>query len=63
VLAGLSTNPPGAAVDSQQLTAAIRATSRVVNGYWLNVPGRGPLCPTCNAPRPDIGSQVLRDAS
>jgi hypothetical protein len=60
VLAGLSTNPPGAAVDSQQLISAIRATSRIVNGYWLNVPGRGPQCPTCNAPRPDIGIHVLR---
>jgi hypothetical protein len=61
VLAGLSTNPPGAVVSSQQLIAAIRATSGLVDGYWLNIPGRGPRCPTCNPPRPDIGRQVLRD--
>jgi hypothetical protein len=60
VLAGLSTNPPGAPVDSQQLTAAVQATRSMVDGYWLNVPGRGPRCPTCNAPRPDIALQILQ---
>ena len=61
VLAGLSTNPPGAQVSSQQLTAAIRATSGLVSGYWLNIPGRGPRCPTCSAPRPEVGLQALRE--
>jgi hypothetical protein len=59
VLAGLSTNPPGAAVDSQQLTGAIEASRADVDGYWLNIPGQGPRCPTCNAPRPDLGVAVL----
>jgi len=60
VLAGLSTNPPGAVVSSRQLIAAIRATRGLVDGYWLNIPGQGARCPTCNAPRPDIGRDVLR---
>ncbi len=60
ILAGLSTNPPGAAVTSQQLAAAIHATRGIVNGYWLNIPGRGPRCPTCNSPRPDVGRAALR---
>jgi hypothetical protein len=60
VLAGLSTNPPGAPVDSQQLTAAVQATRSMVDGYWLNVPGQGPRRPTCNAPRPDIAIQTLQ---
>jgi hypothetical protein len=60
VLAGLSTNPPGAAVSSQQLTAAMQATRGIVSGYWLNIPGRGPKCPTCNASQPGIGIQALR---
>lgn len=60
VLAGLSTNPPGAPVDSQHLTAAIHATRSTVTGYWLNVPGQGARCPTCNPSRPDIAIQVLR---
>jgi len=60
VLAGLSTNPPGAPVDSQQLVAAIQATRRSVNGYWLNIPGPGPRCPTCNPARPHVGVMTLR---
>jgi hypothetical protein len=60
VLAGLSTNPPGAPVDRQQLTAAVQATRSLVDGYWLNVPGQGPRCPTCHAPRPDIAIQTLQ---
>jgi hypothetical protein len=60
VLAGLSTNPPGAPVDSQHLTAAIHATRPAVVGYWLNIPGQGARCPTCNPSRPDIAIQVLR---
>ncbi len=60
VLAGLSTNPPGTPVSSQHLTAAIQATRSVVAGYWLNIPGQGPRCPTCNAPRPDIAIQTLQ---
>jgi hypothetical protein len=60
ILAGLSTNPPGAAVTTQHLLSAIAATRAVVNGYWLNVPGQGPRCPTCNASRPDIAIQILQ---
>jgi hypothetical protein len=60
VLAGLSTNPPGAPVDSQHLTAAIDATRSAVAGYWLNIPGQGARCPTCNPSRPDLAIQVLR---
>jgi hypothetical protein len=60
VLAGLSTNPPGAPVNSQHLTQAIQATQSLVDGYWLNIPGPGPRCPTCNAPRPNIAIQTLQ---
>ena len=60
ILAGLSTNPPGAEVTSQQLTAAVHATRGIVDGYWLNIPGRGSRCPTCNSPRPDVGRAALR---
>jgi hypothetical protein len=60
VLAGLSTNPPGAPANSQHLTAAIQATQSIVDGYWLNIPGQGPRCPTCNAPRLDIAIQTLQ---
>jgi hypothetical protein len=60
LLAGLSTNPPGAAIEAQQLTAAIQATRSVVDGYWLNVPVPGSRCPACNAPRPEIAIEALQ---
>jgi hypothetical protein len=60
VLAGLSTNPPGAPVDGQHIADAIHATRSAVTGYWLNIPGVGARCPTCHAARPDIAIQVLR---
>jgi hypothetical protein len=60
VLAGLSTNPPGASVGSDQLVAAIDASRAFVDGYWLNIPGPGRRCPTCNQKRPDVGIEALR---
>jgi hypothetical protein len=60
VLAGLSTNPPGPVVIGEQLAAAIRASWPSVDGYWLNIPGRGPRCPTCNPARPEVGIAALR---
>jgi hypothetical protein len=59
ILAGLSTNPPGGPVTSGQLVTAIRAVRGMVDGYWLNIPGRGPRCPACGPPRPAIGRAVL----
>jgi hypothetical protein len=59
LLAGLSTNPPGVAVDAQELAADVQATRSVMDGYWLNVPGPGVQCPTCNAPQPAMAVQVL----
>jgi hypothetical protein len=59
LLAGLSTNPPGVAIDAQELTADIQATRPVVDGYWLNVPVPGVQCPACNAPQPATAVQVL----
>ena len=59
VLAGLSTNPPGPVVSGQQLASAIQASSAAVSGYWLNVPGQGPRCPACHAPRPDLAREML----
>lgn len=60
-LAGLSTNPPGAPVDIQHLTSAMQATRSMVDGYWINIPGRGLRCPACNAPRPDLAIEALRE--
>jgi len=59
LLAGLSTNPPGVAVDAKELTADIRATRPVADGYWVNVPVPGAQCPTCHAAQPGVAVQVL----
>jgi hypothetical protein len=59
LLAGVSTNPPGAGVDAAQLVAAIRSVRGLVDGFWLNVPRPGVRCPTCNPARPDIAVQTL----
>ena len=62
VLAGLSTNPPGAVVAAGQLTAAIQGTRGLVDGYWMNIPGQGSQCPSCHSPRPDLARAALRSA-
>lgn len=59
LVAGVSTNPPGGAVSSRQLVAAIRATQDVVDGYWLNIPGPGERCPDCSQMQPDLGIAAL----
>jgi hypothetical protein len=60
VLAGLSTNPPGAPVHLEHLTEAVRATYGTVDGYWLNIPRPGKHCPTCNPAQPGLGIELLR---
>lgn len=60
ILAGLSTNPPGAPVPARRLTDAIAATRSRVDGYWLNVPAPGPRCPACNPRRPSLAITALR---
>jgi hypothetical protein len=58
LLAGLSSNPPGSPVTVGQLRGDIGATRSAVAGYWLNIPGQGARCPTCNPSRVDIGIQL-----
>jgi hypothetical protein len=59
LLAGVSTNPPGPEVGVGQVVAAIRAVRPVTDGFWLNIPGPGPRCPTCSPTRPDVGVEAL----
>jgi hypothetical protein len=61
VVAGLSTNPPGDVVSSANLVAAITATRTLVSGYWLNIPGPGPQCPTCGPANPAVGIEALQN--
>ncbi len=60
VLAGLSTNPPGAPVTLAQLRSDVTLTRGLVVGYWLNVPLPGPFCPTCAPADPGLGTALLK---
>ena len=60
VLAGLSTGPHGQPTTAGAMLAAVAATGGTVDGYWLNIPGPGPQCPTCGPPNPGIALEFLR---
>ncbi|WP_225731407.1 MULTISPECIES: hypothetical protein [unclassified Nocardia] len=61
VLAGLSTNPSGQRVTTDQLRQAVAATRSFVDGYWLNIPAEGTACPRCGTPRPEVAVPLLRE--
>ncbi|QIS11288.1 hypothetical protein [Nocardia arthritidis] len=54
VLAGLSTNPSGQRVTTDQLQQAVAATRSFVDGYWLDIPAVGTACPRCGTPQPEV---------
>jgi hypothetical protein len=60
VLAGLSTNPMGQSVTSDQLFQLVHATLGTVQGYWLNIPGQSPYCPSCGTPQPQVAQGLLQ---
>lgn len=60
VFADLSTQPQGHSVPVSTLQAAYDLTKGIVDGYWLNVPGHGPACPTCRTGDPRTAAAFLR---
>ena len=58
--AGMSTNPTGRLVTPEQLFADFSATRGYVTGYWMNVPGKSPYCPTCGTPHPEVAIAFLK---
>jgi hypothetical protein len=60
VLAGLSTGPHGEPTTANAMLAAVAATNGVADGYWLNIPGPGPQCPSCGPPTPGVALEFLR---
>lgn len=63
VLAGVSSNPTGSQVSAAQLTRAMTGVRPYVDGYWMNIPAPGRLCPRCNPPRPDLAIAAIRSLS
>ncbi|HSX48243.1 MAG TPA: hypothetical protein VLF41_01965 [Candidatus Nanoarchaeia archaeon] len=59
VLAGLSTNPNGQKVTSDQLYQAVQGTRSIVKGYWLNIPAQSDYCPGCGQPQPQVAIELL----
>ena len=63
VLAGISSNPAGPQVTAAQSTRAMIGVRPYVNGYWMNIPSPGPLCPRCNPARPDLAITAIDSLS
>ena len=61
VVAGLSTNPHGAAITPGMLVSDMTAVAGAVSGFWLNIPDQGPNCTDCATPRPDVAVGALTD--
>jgi hypothetical protein len=57
VLLGITTSIPGKGpVSAATLESVVSATSSVVDGYWLNIPGQSAQCPSCG--QTDAGPAV-----
>lgn len=63
VLAGISSNPTGPQVSADQIIRAMTGVRAYVDGYWMNIPSRGRLCPRCNPARPDLAIAAIRSTS
>jgi len=60
IMVGLSTNPPGVSgLTPQTLLDAVKAVAGVTDGFWLNIPSPGALCPNCGPSNPALAQQLL----
>jgi hypothetical protein len=60
ILAGLTTSgQTRGAVNVEELYHAVTATRNIVNGYWINIPAKGPYCPRCGKPHPRLAIALL----
>ena len=60
VYAGLSTNPNAHQATAEQLFLDIEDTKAIVVGYWLNIPGAGPKCPSFGVAKPQVAVRLLQ---
>jgi hypothetical protein len=59
VLVGLSTNPNGQSASADQIWSSVQSVRGMVDGFWLNIPAGGALCPRCGQPKPEIAAELL----
>ena len=59
VVAGISTNPSGAAVTADAMDQAAKAVRAHVDGYWLNDPAASDYCPKCSGPYPQVALDAV----
>ena len=60
IFAGLSTNPRGSVITVAELVNAVKATNRIVSGYWISIPTSGGVgCPQCSKQNASLLSQFL----
>jgi hypothetical protein len=62
VMAGLTTSDRVGHVTGRALLRAVRSAEYLrVHAFWLNVPGAGPMCPTCGAINPYPAVWMLKE--
>jgi len=60
VYAGLSTNPPAGIATTSQLLNLISTTPIEIQGFWMNIPSPGPMCPNCNVQSPQVADDLFQ---
>jgi hypothetical protein len=60
VLVGISTNPAGRTITAQDMAILASSVGADADGYWLNIPEAGSMCPTCGNPQPAVAVQFLQ---
>ena len=60
VFAGLSTNPPAGVATSSQLLNLVNSAPIGLQGFWMNIPSPGEMCPNCNVQSPDVADEMFQ---
>ncbi len=60
VFAGLSTNPPAGVATASQLLNLVNSAPIGLQGFWMNIPSPGAMCPNCNVQSPDVADAMFQ---
>lgn len=59
IFAGMGTAQSSEQISASQLYTYYKATSSLVQGYWMNIPEQSNFCPSCPPPQPQTVIQFL----